>query len=624
MAQDSPPSSTAEAGSGGGAIESRPATPAESALELKLRSERRKLVVVQEIGRALSSELPLDQLLALIMEKVTILMDADRATLYLVSDDRRELWSKILQGGETLEIRLKVGEGIAGWVASSGEVVNIPDAYTDTRFQPAVDLRSGYRTRSILCVPMRNNQGSITGVLQVLNKRGGPFTSEDEELLTALSGQAAVAVENAKLYHSVVAKNRELELAKEALQQRTEELNLLYELEREINAAGDLAELLQRVLVRAMATLGASSGCIGLIEPSQEALRVRAAEGPLAPAVRHRLIALGTGPLGWAAAHRRGLLVAEPRDDARCIMPEVPDFQPRNLVAAPLVASDQLMGAIALADHQEDGAAAPFADADLRLLHIVASQVARAIQGAHAKAERQTQDRLASIGQMLAGVLHDLKTPMTIISGYAQLMAQIDDAAQRELYVEQILRQFDVMSGMTREVLAFARGETNVLVRKVYMHRFLEQVANQLRHAIAGRGVELRMEADYTGVAYFDEQKMLRVCHNLARNAAEAMPDGGEFVIRSRAERGLLVLEFSDTGPGIPPELEGRLFDLFASSRPDGTGLGLAIVHKIVEEHRGRIEYVSRPGCGTTFRVLLSLQRPVGLSDRTGEFVPLG
>src|SRR5688572_7421489 len=223
-----------------------------SELEHKLRTEQKKLALVQEIGRALSSALDLDTLLRLIMDKVTLLMDADRSTLYLVTDDGRQLWSKITQGEEILEIRLNVGEGIAGWVAASGQVVNIPDAYNDKRFQPAVDLRSGYRTRSILCVPMMGSQGNILGVFQVLNKAGGPFAVDDEELLAALAAQAAISVENAKLYQSVVAKGNEL--------------NILYEIEREMNASHDLDELLARTLRRAIEVVGAEAGSIALRE----------------------------------------------------------------------------------------------------------------------------------------------------------------------------------------------------------------------------------------------------------------------------------------------------------------------------------------------------------------------
>ena len=126
-------------GQGGGA----------TALRAELRAEQKKLVLVREIGQALSSALDLDRLLSLIMEKITILMEADRSTLYLFSDDGRELWSKVLQGGEILEIRLKVGEGIAGWVAASGEIRFIagsPMADTAVRCRP---MRSSVSPRRL-------------------------------------------------------------------------------------------------------------------------------------------------------------------------------------------------------------------------------------------------------------------------------------------------------------------------------------------------------------------------------------------------------------------------------------------------------------------------------------------
>jgi signal transduction histidine kinase/putative methionine-R-sulfoxide reductase with GAF domain len=596
-------------------------------LEHKLRTEQKKLALVQEIGRALSSALDLDELLRLIMEKVTLLMEADRSTLFLVSEDGRTLWSKVTQGSEMLEIGLNVGEGIAGWVAESGQTVNIPDAYTDKRFYPAVDLRSGYRTRSILCTPMRDSKGLIIGVLQVLNKSGGPFTSEDEELLAALAGQAAVSVENSKLYHSVVAKNVELVEAQEALEQKTHELNILYEIEREMNAAHDLDELLERILEKAMDALEAEAGSIALREPSGDDLRFRTVGGPLAARLLHRTLRMGDGVIGWVAANGVAVIVNDPDRDQR----HAGDFavsvglRPRHLASAPLISGDEVLGAIELIDKREAGdpdAPAGFSEGDLKLLTLIAGQSSRAIQLAKSRSERENQNRLASIGQMLAGVLHDLKTPMTIISGYAQLMAQMQDPVQREQFVDQILRQFDLMSGMTREVLAFARGETNVLVRKVYLNRFLDEVMTQLQHALAGRNIALTLDADYNGVAYFDEQSMLRLVHNLARNAAEAMQGGGEFRLTTRAVGDDLVIEFADSGPGIPLELEGRLFELFASAKPGGTGLGLAICKKIVDEHGGDISCESAPGKGTTFRVRLPLARPANMPN-TGEHAVL-
>lgn len=594
-------------------------------LEHRLRTEQKKAALVRDIWRAMSSGLQLDQLLTLIMDKVTLLMEADRSTLYLLSDDGETLWSKVLQGDDFSEIRLKVGEGIAGWVAQLGKIVNIPDAYTDGRFQPAVDTRSGYRTRSILCAPMRNSKGDIVGVLQVLNKKdGGPFTSDDEELLVALATQAAMSIENSKLYHSVVAKNVELVEARDKLQQRTNELNLLYEIEKLMSADLDLDELLRQILLQAMDTLGAEAGSIALREPESTELVFRTLAGPGAEQIEHRTIAVGTGIIGWVVAHDQPLIVNEPAADTRHAASFAGELglRPRNLVCVPL-RGDEVLGGIQLLDKQRRGdeevGAPGFDEEDLKLLVLIASQAAKAIGLARSRSARSKQERLASIGRMLASVLHDLKTPMTIISGYAQLMAQIEDAAQRENYVEQILRQFDLMSGMTREVLAFAKGESEVLVRRIYLHKFLNELMTQLNHGLAGRGINLELDARYRDVAFFDEQKMLRLMHNLARNAADAMPGGGTFRLTVRAEGSELVFDVEDDGPGIPAELEGRLFELFSSAKKGGTGLGLAIVKKIVDEHNGHIGYESRPGEGTRFTIRLPLQRADGVSESSAH-----
>lgn len=159
-----------------------------------------------KIGQRLSSEMNLDRLLELILDETTRVMEADRSSLFLVDREKKELWSKIAQA--TTEIRLPIGKGIAGTVAKTGEVINIPDAYADRRFNPEVDKRTGYRTRTILCVPMKNPQGSIIGVIQVLNKKRGVFDEADEKVLLALAGQAAVAVENARYHASALAQER--------------------------------------------------------------------------------------------------------------------------------------------------------------------------------------------------------------------------------------------------------------------------------------------------------------------------------------------------------------------------------------------------------------------------------
>jgi HD-GYP domain-containing protein (c-di-GMP phosphodiesterase class II) len=165
----------------------------------QLARRARKLSSILEVAKALVAEKDLDRLLELIVQEARSVVEADRVSLFLLDKDRNELWSKVAQGltGQRREIRFPAGRGIVGECVSRGDVINIPDAYADARFNRDVDVQTGYRTRTILCVPMRDHRGDVVGALQALNKTdGAPFGEEDSELLNALGGQAAAAINN--------------------------------------------------------------------------------------------------------------------------------------------------------------------------------------------------------------------------------------------------------------------------------------------------------------------------------------------------------------------------------------------------------------------------------------------
>jgi signal transduction histidine kinase len=167
-----------------------------------------KLSKLIEASKSVNSTLDLEKLLGLILDAAVKSTDADRGTVYLVDSIKQELWSKVFGGENMVEIRLPIGKGIAGAVAQLGETINIPDAYSDPRFNPDVDKRSGYRTRNILCMPMKNKDGTIIGVFQLLNKKNGPFMPDDEHFIDAFSAHASVAIENARLAQEMVANER--------------------------------------------------------------------------------------------------------------------------------------------------------------------------------------------------------------------------------------------------------------------------------------------------------------------------------------------------------------------------------------------------------------------------------
>jgi phosphoserine phosphatase RsbU/P len=199
------------------------------------------LNTIMAVSRAMSSERDLDRLLGLIMDAATRLIDADRSSLFIVDHERKELWTRVAQNADT--IRLPIGKGIAGTVAERAKTINIPDAYRDERFDRENDRRSGYRTHSILCMPLVNSNDVVVGVIQALNRRNdmhhapqgdlpdesgendtAAFSAYDEQVLAALCSQAAVAIDNAQL----IARDRERQaLAREMELARRIQLSLL-------------------------------------------------------------------------------------------------------------------------------------------------------------------------------------------------------------------------------------------------------------------------------------------------------------------------------------------------------------------------------------------------------------
>jgi phosphoserine phosphatase RsbU/P len=190
-------------------------------------AELHKLNELIEATKSLNSSLDLDELLDIILETALGLVHGDRGTVYLMNEEKSEIWTRVARGlnhDERSIIRLPLGKGIAGYVAATGDSINIPDAYLDARFDPGFDRVTGYRTQSILCAPMRNRKGSIVGVFQILNKRNGVFTEEDTTILEALSVHAAIAIENARL---VAQEKEKIRIERDLAAAREVQMNLL-------------------------------------------------------------------------------------------------------------------------------------------------------------------------------------------------------------------------------------------------------------------------------------------------------------------------------------------------------------------------------------------------------------
>lgn len=302
-----------------------------------------ELQVLDSVARAILIERHVDSLLDLIIDKLTEVINADRGTLYLIDEDTQELYSKILQDetGRLDQIRLKMGEGIAGYIAETGETVNIKSVEDDPRFAHSFDRQSGYQTHTMLGTPMLNARGQIIGVIQLLNKRDdGVFSRRDEIILTVLASQAAIAIENAQLLTSE--------------QEKRQLADTLREVSAIINSTLDVDEVLKLILNQFERVIPFDIASILLIEG--ESLVVGAVRGINADSVpvKTPLFRIDENPLiQEMVRNRQPIFIPNVLDDKRWVQISLTE-NVRAWMGIPLVVNDQMIGQLSL-NHAKPG-----------------------------------------------------------------------------------------------------------------------------------------------------------------------------------------------------------------------------------------------------------------------------
>lgn len=315
-----------------------------------------------DVMRSLAFERDLTTLLQKIMQKTSEVMDADRTTLFLVDEDKRELWSKVAQGEAVKEIRVPLGVGIAGRVAETGETINIADAYQDDRFNPEVDRRTGYRTHTILCMPMRRRSGRVAGVIQVLNKRQGVFTREDEQLLEAFASQAGIAVRNALLNEEILKRMRTSEIL----------LNVM----RSVSSELEIDQLLQTIVAKTSEAMNADRCTLFLLDRTSGELWSKVAQGADMKEIR---VPRGMGIAGHVATTGETVNIKDAYQDSR-FNPEVDrrtGYRTHTILCMPLKnEKGEIVGVMQVLNKQ----GGVFTQEDEQLLDALGSQTAIALE----------------------------------------------------------------------------------------------------------------------------------------------------------------------------------------------------------------------------------------------------
>jgi signal transduction histidine kinase len=420
------------------------------------------------------------------------------------------------------------------------------------------------------------------------------------------------------------------ELRKSAadLESRQLELASLYEVGQEIVSILNLDQLLESILDRATVLVSAERGFIVLCDSELDDFEVAAAREFSRGEVDDAQIEISHGVIRRVLAQREPVVTTNAQEDPRFqTSHSIITYQIRSVLAAPLQAKEELIGAIYVDTRLSSRL---FGESDLALLSAMANQAAVAIQLARlyenlhtrntelqeALRELQaTQDeliraeRLSVVGSMASGIIHDLKSPMTTIKGYAAILGREDlDTSQRQHFSKIITQSVDTFVEMTQEILDYARGGGPIEQEEVQVGDFVEDLCAFIEHDFSDKGLTIQRDLDYTGPLRMDETKIRRALYNIAVNARDAMEAGGTLLIATHSKNGTVEFCLSDTGPGIPLEIQDSLFEPFITfGKATGTGLGLAIAKKAAEDHGGSIAVESIPGKGATFIITLPI-----------------
>jgi signal transduction histidine kinase len=488
-----------------------------------------------------------------------------------------------------------LGEGIAGQTIQTGEVISITDAYHDHRFNKAIDLETGYKTRQILCIPLRNINSEIIGCFQLINKLVGDFQSSDVDFLVAFGVQAASAIESAQLHDSLSTKIRQLSVA--------------HSLERFVVESENSEDFIQRAIEEAVGAINGTAGSILMLQDDAH-LVFQYSIGEHAEKIRSAVIESDKGIAGHVLAAGKSIIdnnLVSSKIHFKGIDLETGSLT-ESIVATPLFsvknAEKVAIGVLEVINHRNKG----FKHEDLQILEMIASQISSTLERHKLKAEQKKSQRLASVGQLASTIIHDFRNPFSIIRGVAELLGDRAPAQEKiKEYCSTIIRQVDRCNSMAKEILEFTRGNRKLELVETDIETFFAEVAKDLQLESKGLEVSFHKRFECTGSMKVDGEKLRRVIFNIINNTFDALTSGQSLtLITKKIDGKFFEIRMEDNGPGIPEAIRQTLFEPFVThGKKGGTGLGLYIAKSIVEDLGGIIRHEATIPTGATFIIKL-------------------
>jgi signal transduction histidine kinase len=569
----------------------------------------RQLSTLNEITRQLTSTLESEPLLNNILENAVIILNCEAGSLFLADEQTDELIFKVTVGppsaASLIGQRLPPGSGIVGRAVQTRAPVIENDAQNSGSRHTATDEQTGFITRSLLAVPLQIKD-RVLGVIEVINRRDRlPFGDDDQNLLMAFAAQAAVAIENARLYT----------LTDKELTVRVEELSVMQRIDRELNASLEMGRAMRITLDWAMRQSRSQAGLIGMVT-GDNSLRIMAHQG------------YGDHLSGYAEAPMPLDLpalqqaVANGQPQRRTLDPALGGSllpQALDQIVIPIRREAQVIGLLMLES------LAP-TEEDISFLNRLGDHAAIAIANAQLYAEVQAASVAKS--DFVSFVAHELKNPMTSIKGYSELLAggkvgPINDMQAN--FLATIRSNVERMSTLVSDLNDNSKIEAGRLrldFKAMEVPEVVEEVVRSTRRQIEDK--KQTIEVSLPGalpLVWADRTRVAQVLINLVSNAHKYTPEGGHVIVGAEDTHNqwdpdgaarVVHVWVKDDGLGISPEEQAKIFTKFFRSEVDqkareapGTGLGLNITKSLVEMQGGKIWFDSEYRKGTTFHITI-------------------
>ena len=554
-----------------------------------------------QVSKVIHSTLDQQEALDLIVREAVGLVNATSGSVVLINPIDGFLEIQAAHGlSAGAKLKLRVGEGITGWVAQQGKSAIVPDVSADKRYVPVHE-----HTRSELAVPLEIN-GVLSGVVNVDSDKPSAFDENDLALLTELASQAALVIHNAFLYEKSLI--------------RANLFESLITVGQAINSAVDLDEALAAITREAASLMNAKTCALQLLDESSSHITLVASHGAGEAYLNKPDVDIAESFLGSVVNLKKPLQIENVQTSNAYQQQDI--AREEGLVAMlsiPLEFGGNAIGTLNV--YKEE--AYVFSNDEIHIATALAELSALAIEKARlleriVESEEllRQNEKLSALGLLAGEVAHEIRNPLTVLKMlYHSLELEFPEDDPRAEDVRIMGEKMDHLNTIVEQILTFARNAEPSL-KPTDINKLIDDLRILVRRKMAQQNVELEIQLeDNLPTVKADGPQFSQVFLNLTLNALEAMPNGGSLTIESRTiqlNKGVTVpthvrIEFRDTGCGMDAESRERAFtSLLNTSKPDGAGLGLAIVGRIVESHGGRIK-IKPSDSGTTFSILLPL-----------------